>query len=303
MDMEALTLPDNIKVHYAGAEVMNQYMAFNTLGVRYSLYTAFPFVERMIFDKYSSPLIPLDFQKKDPIDLIPKYIISTSKHTIQDSGLFTLMFGSLKGKKDEQLINRWYDNLVQFTLDHAPGVTCVEVDCQKVLNPEKAWDFRYRMKEDLAGHRIINVFHLEDGIKGLDKMIEFSEYIAISVPELRIAGKTSFVPALARYIKKKKPSIDIHLLGCTEQKLLRQCRFCTSCDSTTYTAAKRYGFLKGNHVRRIITDKIIDLIGVDKYNKIRTCNGEKSTNSCVLSVEYYKRIYQKVAGEQDYYQS
>lgn len=64
--MEALTLPDNIKVHYAGAEVMNQYMAFNTLGVRYSLYTAFPFVERMIFDKYSSPLMPLDFQKKRP---------------------------------------------------------------------------------------------------------------------------------------------------------------------------------------------------------------------------------------------
>ncbi len=39
-----------------------------------------------------------------------------------------------------------------------------------------AWDFRQRMKKDLPNNRIINVFHLEDGMKGLDRMIEFAEY-------------------------------------------------------------------------------------------------------------------------------
>ena len=62
----------------------------------------------------------------------------------------------------------------------------VEVDCQKILSPEIAWKFRKEMKRLLPDNRIINVFHLEDGKKGLDRLIDFSDYIAISVPELRI---------------------------------------------------------------------------------------------------------------------
>lgn len=133
MDMEELHLPDNIKVHFAGGEVTNQYYAVKELGVQYSLYTAFPFVERKVFDKAKSPLVPLLEHKQNPFKLIPKYLIDNMKHVIQDSGLFTLMFGSQKGEKDESLMNKWYDALIEFTLENSPGVTCVEVDCQKVL--------------------------------------------------------------------------------------------------------------------------------------------------------------------------
>ena len=219
--MEELHLPDNIKVHFAGCEVQNQFLAVEELGVRYGLYTCFPFVERMVFGKGNAPIMKLKWMEDAAVD-IPRYIHKTMKHTIQDSGLFTLMFGSRKGKKDEKLLNKWYDGLVQFTLNHGCNVTCVEVDCQKVLGVEKAWEFRERLKKDLPNNRIINVFHLEDGRKGLDRLIEYSDYIAISVPELRFAGKKDNVPSLAAYIKKKKPSIDIHLLGCTEGRILKK---------------------------------------------------------------------------------
>lgn len=299
--MEELHLPDNIKVHFAGCEVQNQFLGVKELGVRYGLYTAFPFVERMVFGKGKSPIMPYDWQKDDPFDKIPRHIISSERHVIQDSGLFTLMFGSQKGKKDQTLLNKWYDALVEFTLAHAPKATCVEVDCQKVLGVEKAWEFRERMKRDLPNNRIINVFHLEDGQKGLDRLIEFAEYIAISVPELRFAGKKNHTYQVAKYIKSKKPSIDIHLLGCTELALLDKCKFCTSADSTTYIAGKRYGFIKGKHISRIKTKEVQELVGKEKWERIHEYNNETNTNFLCLSIELLKRDYQKHAGNQDYY--
>lgn len=299
--MEELHLPDNIKVHFAACEVQNQYLAVEALGVRYGLYTCFPFVERVVFGKGISPIMPLRWMQNPAVD-IPRNICKGMGHVIQDSGLFTLMFGSRKSKKDEALIAKWYDSLVQFTLDHGAPVTCVEVDCQKVLSVEKAWEYRERMRNDLPKNRIINVFHLEDGRKGLDRLIEFSDYIAISVPELRFAGKKEQVPALARYIKNKKPSIDIHLLGCTELALLRQCRFCTSSDSTTYVAGKRYGYLKGRHINGISKEKVLGLCGQDAYSYIAEYNNDKNTNFLLLSVELFKRQYLEACGNQDYIQ-
>lgn len=298
--MEELHLPDNIKVHFAGGEVQNQYLIAKECGVKYSLYTCFPFVERMVFKQgIKAPIMPFKEQKGNPAVLIPRYIAKHSKHVIQDSGLFTLMFGSRKGDKDEKLINRWYDGLIEFTLNHGERVTCVEVDCQKLLGVEKAWDFRYRMRQDLPNNRIINVFHLEDGKDGLDRLIEFSDYIAISVPELRFAGKSNMVPKLARYIKDKKKDIDIHLLGCTNLNLLRQCKFCTSSDSTTWIAPKRYGFLDGKHIKNINAEKVTKLIGKEKMNTIMEYNNETNSCSIVLNIFRLKHDYTRYGGNQD----
>lgn len=297
--MEVLHCPDNIKIHFAGSEVSNQFLGVKELGVRYALYTAYPFVSKSIFGKTEAPIMPLRWMK-EPAHDIPRYIIQNMKHTIQDSGLFTLMFGSMKGTKDSSLMNRWYDGLVKFTAENAQGATCVEVDCQKVLGVEEAWRFRERMKNDLPNNRIINVYHLEDGRKGLDRLIEFSEYIAISVPELRIAGKKQYIPMLANYIKKKKPSIDIHLLGCTELAILNQCRFCTSADSTTYTAGKRYGYIKMRHISTIKTEEVIKLIGKEIWDILREYNNEQNSKFLALSIETLKREYQSAAGNQDY---
>lgn len=300
--MKPLHLPNNVKVHFAGAEVQGLYLAPQQLGISYSLYTCYPWVERMVFGKGKSPIIPLRWQKEDSARLVPKHIADVSLHTIQDSGLFTLMFGSQKSaKKDSLLINRWYDGLVEYTLAHGQPVTCVEVDCQKVLGVEAAWEFRERMRRDLPNNRIINVFHLEDGRKGLDRLIEFSDYIAISVPELRFNGKKNQVPALARYIKKRKPSIDIHLLGCTEISLLKECSFATSADSTSWIAGKRFGFIKGRHIRTLDVNKCRELCGEDAWREICQYNKPENAAFLVASIELLKGQYQRAAGNQDYY--
>ena len=279
---------------------MNQFLACKELGIQYALYTAFPFVERMVFGSGKAPIMPLKWMKNPAVE-IPTIISQSCRHVIQDSGLFTLMFGSQKNiTKDEALVNRWYDSLVEFTLNHGQPVTCVEVDCQKVLGVEKAWEFRQRMKHDLPNNRIINVFHLEDGMKGLDRLIEFAEYIAISVPELRFSGKVNWTTKIAQYIKSRKPTIDIHLLGCTATKLLRENTYCTSCDSTTYVVPKRFGFLGGRHIRNIKTDAIIDYFGQEHFNNVAEYNNEQNTRTLLLSIEHYRREYQIACGNQDY---
>lgn len=301
--LENLHLPDNVKVHFAAGEVQNQYIAAQYLGVSYSLYTCYPWVERMIFPKAKSPIMPQVWQKPDTARLIPKHIAGTTLHAIQDSGLFTLMFGSQKDvQKDAKLINRWYDGMVEYTLAHGQPVTCVEVDCQRLLGVDAAWEFRERLRRDLpAKNRIINVFHLPDGQKGLDRLIEYSDYIAISVPELRFNGKKNQVPALARYIKKRKPSIDIHLLGCTEISLLKECSFATSADSTSWIAGKRFGFIKGRHIRTLDVDKCRELCGEDAWREICQYNKPENAAFLVASIELLKGQYQRAAGNQDYY--
>ena len=301
--MALLHCPDNVKVHFAAGEVMNQYIAAEALGISYFLYTCYPWVERMIFKNAKSPIMPLRWQKADSARLIPQYIQGGCYHVIQDSGLFTLMFGSQSAvKKDETLINKWYDGMVKYTTDHGVSATCVELDCQKILGPAKAWEFRERLRKDLPEkNRIINVFHLEDGQKGLDRLIEYSDYIAISVPELRFAGKKDYVPNLARYIKKRKPSIDLHLLGCTEISLLRECKFATSADSTSWIAGKRFGFLNGRHIRTLDVEKCRTLAGQDVFDRLCEYNKPENAAFLVASIEKLKHDYERAAGNQDYY--
>jgi hypothetical protein len=106
---------------------------------------------------------------------------------------------------------------------------------------------------------------------------------------------------VASYIKNRKPEIDIHLLGCTEIALLKQCgSFCTSADSTTYVSGKRYGFVGKHHIRNIRTEDVRRLVGDDIYDAINQYNNEQNTNFLCLSIESFKRKYQNAVGNQDY---
>jgi hypothetical protein len=275
---------------------MTQFYALEFLKINYNLYTAFPFLERSVLKTKKSPIIPCHLKGNEL--QIPNYVCSKSKHCIQDSGLFTLMFGSHKGQKDAKLMNDWYDGLVNFTLQNNNGATCVEVDCQKILGVKKAWEYRNRFKNDIP-NRIINVFHKEDGQKGLDQLIEYSDYIAVSVPELRFLGQKKSVINIANYIKNKKPTIDIHLLGCTELKILKQLSFCSSADSTSYKSGLRYGFIDGHHIKHLKTDKVKQIISDEGYKKINRYSNEQNTNSIITNIFYLKQLYEKCAGNQD----
>ena len=254
--MEELRLPDNLKVHFAGLEQYTFGWACCNAGVKYGLWTCYNFLAPIIEQPFYPPM-PKFVESFN----IPQNIEKLFRHTIMDSGLFTLMFGSQSGKKDKAFIEKWYELLVNFVQENKIQSTLVEVDCQKVLGVNEAWNFRERMRNDLPNNRQINVFHLEDGKEGLDRLIDFSDYIAISVPEWRIHRRGVYrkkIPQLLSYIKNKKPEIDVHLLGCTEIGLLTSCRSATSSDSTTFKECVRFGHIMRWRRSSLSLNSVID---------------------------------------------
>lgn len=298
----------NVKVHFAGAEnPVRVRLIHDVTGINYSLFTIFPF----LCEKFG---IKHGYQQGDSTyPEIADLNVNLSRHSIMDSGLFSLMFGSFQADRDIAFIERWYETLVETVKAGGYTGTCVEVDCQKVLGVAQAWQFRERMRRDLPNNRQINVFHKEDGQAGLDRLIEFTDYIAISVPELRALGRKKDARAIAHYIKNKKPSIDIHLLGCTENKMLRELSFCTSADSTSWTSFNKYGHFKfndGKKTHAIRKDTIRREVLIEKYGervaKAITDSRRKATDSLLyyhccdaMQLEYLLKQYTIYAGPQN----
>jgi hypothetical protein len=297
----------NLKVHFAGLENLDfARILVECSKINYTLFTAFPYVS----EKLGIKCMRMKTCTLDSID----YHNTEAMHSIMDSGIYSLCFGSHKDlRKDEKLFDKWYDGLVSLVHETGYRGSVVEVDCQKVLGREKAWEYRERIKKDLPDNRIINVFHLEDKQDGLDRMIEFSEYIAVSVPELRFNNKKNHVYNISRYIKNKKPSIDIHLLGCTENKILKELSFCSSSDSTSWQQVNRFGSLGFNHggkthrVRNsdIKSNKLIEVHG-DQISSILNSLGIEPTakrldyySKYALAGDVLKKQYSVYAGNQD----
>lgn len=248
----------NIKIHFAGCDNgVSALCALKAAGVNYRLFTAYPFIK----SKSSSTG---DFRVSTLYEAQAKFT-----HTIVDSGLFTMMFGAdSQTKKTPEDIREWMHRIVRFANDNEiANASYVECDCQKLISPQFAWELRREMKSLMPGKEIINVFHLEDGKDGFDQLVDFSDYIAISVPELRIAMPKTYRQATCAFAKRAKmlkPKIKIHLLGCTEQYLIEKNRFCTSADSSSWTSPMRFGYCKGNHIRHLTKNTINDGVAIVK---------------------------------------
>lgn len=295
-------IDNNIKVHFAGSDGEEIfYSALKCAGTKYRLYSCYKYIKGK--SKEDDFTLPYDSVIRDQI--------RTNRHVIQDSGLFTLMFGAGKGEKQTlESLTDWQDKLCKFVLQNELTCSVVEIDCQKVLGVEEAWYLRKRMK-NLIPNRIINVFHYEDGKEGLDRLIDFSEYIAISVPEIRIVKPRTYkedVCHLARYIKNRKPSIDIHLLGCTELDLLRRNTFCTSADSTSWLSGVKYGYFKDDnkksHIRNF-KDEIFEerkkqvLAELNKRNvQLKEKTVDYCTNASICAT-ICKQNYVRICGDQE----
>lgn len=226
----------NIKIHFAGSDGEEIfYAALCAAQTNYRLYSCYKYIKGKSVDA--------DFTL--PADHVIRVQDATNRHVIQDSGLFTLMFGAGKGQRQtRETLTMWQDKLMAFVEHNHLNATCVEIDCQKILGVNDAWFFRERMRRMMPHQRQINVFHYEDGQKGLDRLIEFADYIAVSVPELRLVKPKTFredTKYLTHYIKNRKPGIDIHLLGCTDYKMIAENSFCTSADSTSWLSGVKYG--------------------------------------------------------------
>lgn len=293
------SLGGNIKVHFAGSDNdMTAYAGLMTAGVKYNLYSCYPFIVSKKEDD--------DFEMGERIKPL-KQNQSYMNHIIQDSGLFTLMFGAKKGEtQTKESLTIWQNKLIKFVKQNKLDCTCVEIDCQKVLGVKEAWYFRERMRK-LLPNKQINVFHLEDGLDGLDALIDFSDYIAFSIPELRIAKPKTFrqlTRKLVTHTKNRKPEIDIHLLGCTDKVMLQQNTECTSSDSTSWISGLRYGTICGKHISTV-KKQFMEQCKQDTiktYKKLNIDYNEKeielATNfTCCARIQ--RDRYEKLAGSQN----
>ena len=293
----------NVKVHFAGSDGEEIfYEALNAADVHYRLYSCYKYiVNRRPGDDFTLPE-----------DHVIRHQCQHQRHVIQDSGLFTLMFGAGKGQKQTvQTLTAWQDKLIEFVKQNEIYPSVVEIDCQKVLGVKEAWYFRERLKKLLPDRKQINVFHFEDGIKGLDRLIEFSDYVAVSVPEWRIVKAASHkkdIRYITHYIKNKKPEIDIHLLGCTDFRIIKENNFCTSSDSTSWLSGVKYGYIddgiRKQHIksfkREIFAERqrrvkaLLDSRGVELRERTLTY----STNASICAT-ICKDLYARSAGPQD----
>lgn len=295
--MEKLHLPENIKVHYAAQEKANYAVAAHAMGLRYGLYTAFPFVYKRLFNETAWPLIKMKYMTDACIEM-PFFINRNMRHTIQDSGLYSLLFGKHKDKATKEFVYKWYDELIRFTNDHAQDVVCVEVDAQAIIGVQETWTLRERMRAELPNNRIMNVCHAEDGLYGLDRLIEYSDYIAIGSGT--IPWNVESVLCYVRYIKSKKPDIDVHLLGCTNVNIMHAVRhLCTSCDSTSWLSCNRFGEIGDYHVRDLDIQKIKSKWGIGVWNEMRAYMGDQLTESTIVSTQMYKDSYLQYCGNQN----
>ncbi|MCC8157481.1 MAG: hypothetical protein LIO54_09435 [Oscillospiraceae bacterium] len=293
----------NIKVHFAGSDgEENFYAALNAADVHYRLYSCYKYI--------------VNKKPDDDFTLPENHVIRAQcrdqTHVIQDSGLFTLMFGAGKGQKQTiETLTVWQDKLIEFVRQNHITASIVEIDCQKVLGVEEAWYFRERMKKLLPESRQINVFHFEDGIKGLDRLIEFSDYIAVSVPEWRIVKAASHkhdIRYITHYIKNKKPDIDIHLLGCTDYKIIKENNFCSTCDSTSWLSGVKYGYVNDGVKKEHINHFKKDIFEQRQREVVRELNSRNieikgkllnyTTNASICAT-ICKDLYARSAGPQD----
>lgn len=246
----------NLKVHFAGGDNLTMASILKEAGVNYVLGTIYS----LIYPSFKSGKISFDFT-------IPEYWKENFKSDILDSGIFTLIYGADKNKtytlSDFQ---RWQEILTQFVSQSQYRGFPVEVDAQKIIGPTETWKLRETLKSALPNHQVINIWHAQDGQKGLDKLIEFTDYIAFSVQELRklkSIDHKEYTIKMVNYIKNRKPEIKIHLLACTELKLLQELNFCTSSDSTSWLQVNKFGRLKSiqnGEVKMLTKDQIKNLL-------------------------------------------
>ena len=176
---------------------------------------------------------------------------------IMDSGLFTYMFGSEKGKLTTlDDFRRYVEGYLEFVIKHKWKHAIVECDVQRILDTESCEKLRDEFFRP-SGYEVIYVWHLPELVSGLTTLVKRSDRVALSVPELRYkltgtgeldnrvrvtTGGLVIQKALISLLKtcrEADPETRIHLLGNTTDTLLRLPA--DSSDSTSWAAAKIWG--------------------------------------------------------------
>jgi len=210
------------------------------------------------------------------------------RHVIIDSGLFSFMFGAGSDGEtfDVARARVWMNQYVEWIrLGLLPGATFVEVDAQVLIGVDETWTLRHEFRE-LVGPDVdvMCVYHLPDG--NPDRLIDFADYIAVGMPELRKALSPQERRRVVSYIATKAHRLGkrVHLLGTVETEYLRDFRFCTSCDTSCWLNTVRYGKM------------IVPEGPVVEYGKSLT--GEDRYRTLEVTARGLLSLAQKYAGDQ-----
>ena len=170
---------------------------------------------------------------------------------IMDSGLYSLMFGSDKGKLTT------FEQFEQYAIDYVRKIkqlgwtqAIVECDVQRVLGVAET----HRLRDEVfrpSGLEVIYVWHVPEGEAGLSALAKQERRVALSVPEFRAVygrgagagGKTHAAimrgTRLIRDVGRKDQRL--HLLGNTEAALLAFPAPADTSDSTSWLSGGRFG--------------------------------------------------------------
>lgn len=176
-------------------------------------------------------------------------------YALVDSGLFKIMYKDKVCKEDAEIWNECYHSYIDHMFE--PGVSIhsnnkpyfVDLDWAPLFGVEYAKKCRDELQRRHPNDRFIFTWHFEDGIKGLDEMIEKYDYIAMgtnsNLGSMAQMGKLK--AQMAMYARKRSielgnPNLKIHMLGTDNIDVIaRTADIATTCDSTRHECPLRFG--------------------------------------------------------------
>jgi hypothetical protein len=219
-----------LRIHLAGLEKVGFITSCGLSGHKYGLMSYYHFSRNPPKERVAC------------IELINSF----GMEMIVDSGLFTMMFGSGKGQSYDlpfmiEYTKKYLEEVRSYGIKN---MTVVECDVHKIIGMDAVFELRKVFAD--SGLQTIYVWHAEETIDGLMRLAESVDYMALSIPELRILFKgrshryQSAVFDLLGRIKVNGRVPKIHLLGNTVEETMKA-RAAYSCDSTSWLAGVRYG--------------------------------------------------------------
>lgn len=171
---------------------------------------------------------------------------------ILDSGLFSFMFGAGAGMKHtEDTMMRYADQYVSFAQKlPIKRLSIIECDAQKVIGTAATIRVREKVFEN-SGLSVMYVWHVEEGIPGIERLARRYQYLGLGCPELRKVFKGrddsyhAAVTDLVARIRRASPGAlpKIHLLGNTVFADLKN-HDAWSADSTSWLSGEKFGSAK-----------------------------------------------------------